>query len=51
MLLKEIQYKRNLLDTLEVWDYKMAELSSRIMTTRSEFIKRKKNPLKVDGRQ
>jgi DNA replication and repair protein RecF len=40
MLLKEIQYKRNLLDTLEVWDYKMAELSSRIMTTRSEFIKR-----------
>ncbi|WP_265445921.1 DNA replication/repair protein RecF [Acetivibrio straminisolvens] len=39
-LLKEIQNKRSLLDTLEVWDYKIAELSSRIMISRNEFIKR-----------
>lgn len=37
-LLKEIQFRRNLLDTLEVWDDKIAELSSRIMIARNEFI-------------
>jgi len=39
-LLKEIQFRRSLLDTLEVWDYKIAELSSRIMIARNEFINR-----------
>lgn len=39
-LLKEIQHQRNLMDTLEVWDYKLAELSSRIMLIRDQFIKR-----------
>lgn len=51
-LLKEIPKKRNLIDTLEIWDEKLSEIASRIMKVRNEFIKRlsdisKKNHLKL----
>jgi len=40
MLLKEIQNKRNLIDTLEIWNNNLATIGSRIIKTRYEFVKR-----------
>jgi DNA replication and repair protein RecF len=37
-LLKEIEYKKSLIDTLEVWDQSLTEMGSRIIKARKEFI-------------
>lgn len=39
-LLKEITRKRSLLDTLDVWNNKLADIGSRIIRVRSEFTKK-----------
>lgn len=40
VLLKEINSKKELMGTLEVWNHHMVKTGSRIMKTRNEFIKR-----------
>ena len=40
MLLKEIQHKKGLMDTLEVWNINLVKTGSRIMKVRNEFLKR-----------
>lgn len=39
-LLKEIQSKRSLIDTLDIWNIKIAETASRIIKIRHDFINR-----------
>ena len=39
-LLREIQQKRDLLETLEIWNNSMAETGARIMKVRGEFLKK-----------
>lgn len=39
-LLKEIQYNKSLLDTLEIWNLNLVKTGARIIKARKEFIKR-----------
>ena len=39
-LLKQIEYKRNLLDTLPVWDKKLVEYGTKVIEARFKFIKK-----------
>lgn len=41
-LLKEIQNNKSLLNTLDIWNIKIAEIAARIIKTRYDFIKRLK---------
>ena len=38
-LLKEISYKENLIDTLDIWDMQLVEYGEKIIESRKEFIK------------
>lgn len=38
-LLKEISYKENLIDTLDIWDMQLVEYGGKIIESRKEFIK------------
>lgn len=39
LLLKEISYKENLIDTLDIWDMQLVEYGEKIIESRKEFIK------------
>lgn len=39
-LLKEIQYNKSLMDTLEIWSSNLAKIGARIIKVRNDFIKR-----------
>ena len=47
-LLKEIQYKRSLIDTLEIWNNNLIMIGSRIIKIRKEFINRLNGYIKIN---
>lgn len=51
MLLKEIRYKKSLIDTMEIWNVKLAKIGARIMAERREFIKRLSDAAKVNHKK